>query len=87
MMARRMFPGEPDDWFVNSGATDHMCYNKDSFTIFHSLDCLKPIYRGDSAVVNAYGVGPIRIGDRVSLYNVLHVPDLDINLLSVDKVL
>ena len=87
MMARRNFPGEPDDWFVDSGATDHMCYDKDSFTIYHSLDRPKPIYLGDSSVVNAYGVGSIRIGDRVSLYNVLHVPDLDINLLSVDKVL
>ena len=37
--------------------------------------------------MNAYGVGLIRIGDRVNLDNVLHVPDLDINLLSVDKVL
>jgi hypothetical protein len=87
MMARRSFPGEPDDWFVDSGATDHMCFDKDSFTTYHSLDRPKPIYLGDSSVVNAYGVGLIRIGDRVSLFNVLHVPDLDINLLSVDKVL
>ena len=32
-------------------------------------------------------MGPIRIGDKVNLFNVLHVPDLDINLLSVNKVL
>ena len=63
-----------------------MCYDKDSITIYHSLDRPKPIYLGDSSVVNAYGVGSIRIGDSVSLYNVLRVPDLDINLLSVDKV-
>ena len=84
MMARRNFPGEPDNWFVDCGATDHMCYDKDSFTIYQSLDRLKPIYLGDSSVVNAYGVGLIRIGDRVILYNVLYVPDLDITLLSVD---
>ena len=87
MMARRNFPGKPDDWFVGSGATDHRCYDKDSFTIYHSLDRPKAIYLGDSSVVNPYGVGSIRPGDRVSLYNMLHDPDLDINLLSVDTVL
>ena len=46
-----------------------------------------PIYLGDSSVVNAYGMGTIRIGDKVNLFNVLYVPDLHINLLSVDKVL
>ena len=86
MMARSKFPGEPDDWFVDSRATDHICYDKDSITIYHSLDSPKPIYLGDSSVVNTDGVGSIRISDRVSLYNFLHDPDLDINLLSVDKV-
>ena len=27
------------------------------------------------------------MGDKVNLFNVLHVPDLNINLLSVNKVL
>ena len=87
MMARRSFPGDSDDWFVDFGATDHMCCDKDSFTVYHSLDRPKPIYLGDSSVVNAYDMGTIRIGDKVNLFNVLHVPDLDINLLSVDKIL
>ena len=87
MMARRSFPGDSDDWFIDSGATDHMCCDKDSFTVYHSLDRPKPIYLGDSSVVNAYGMGTIQIGDKVNVLNVLHVPDLDINLLSADKVL
>ena len=87
MMACRSFPGDSDDWFVDSGATDHMCCYKDSFTVYHSLDHPEPIYLGDSSVVNDYGMGTIRIGEKVNLFNVLHVPDLDINLLSVDKFL
>ena len=87
LMARQSFPKDFDDWFVDSGATNHMCCDKDSFTVYHSLDRPKPIYLGDSSVVNAYGMETIRIGDKVNLFNVLHVPDLDINLLSVDKVL
>ena len=87
IMARRSFPGDSDDWFVDSGATDHMCCDKGSFTVYHSLDRPKPIYLGDSSVVNDYGMGTIRIGDKVNLFNVRHVPNLDINMLSVDKVL
>src|SRR5205807_7451744 len=63
------------------------CVTKGSFATYHSLDCPKPNYLGDSSTVNAYGIGSVWIGDRVSLFNVLHVPDLDINLLLVDKVL
>ena len=87
MMARCNFPGEPNNLYVNSRAMNHMCYNEDSFTTYYSLNRPKPIFLGDSSVVIGYGVASIRIGDRVSLYNVIHVLDLDINLLSVDKVL
>ena len=86
MMARSSFLGDSDDWFVDSGANDHICCDKNSFTVYHSLDLPKPIYLGNSLVVNAYGMGTIRIGRKVNLFNVLHVPDLDTNLLSVDKV-
>ena len=79
MMARCSFLGDSDDWFVDFGATDDMCCNKDSFSVYHALDHPKPIYVGDSSVVNAYGMGMIRIGDKVNLFNVLHVPDLVIN--------
>ena len=64
-----------------------MCYKKGSFTTYHSLDRPKSIYLGNSSTVNAYGIGSVWIRDRVSLFNVLHISDLDINLLSVDKVL
>ena len=87
MIARRSFPADSNDSFVDSGATDHMSCDKDSFTVHHSLDRPKPIYLDYSSVVNANGMGMIRIGDKVNLFNVLHVPDLDINLLSVDMVL
>ena len=32
-------------------------------------------------------MGTVQFGEKVILFNVLHVPDLDINLLSIDKVL
>ena len=70
MMAHHSFPGDSGYWFVDSGVIDHMCCNKDSFTIDHSLDLSKPIYLGESSVVNAYGTGMIRIGDKVNLFRV-----------------
>src|SRR5437660_1790006 len=37
--------------------------------------------------MNAYEIGTVWIRDRVSQFNVLHLPDLNINLLSVNKIL
>ena len=62
MMAHRSFLGNSNDWFIESGATDHVCCDKDSVTVYHSLDHPKPIYLGDSSIVNAYGMGTIRMG-------------------------
>ena len=87
MMERHSFLGDSDNWFVDSGATDYMCCNKDSFTVYHSLKHPKPIYLSDSTVVNANGMATIRIGDKVNLFHVLQFHDIDINLLSIDKVL
>ena len=87
MMARLGFPGDSENWYVDFGATDLMCCDKDSFTVYHLLDHPKPIYLGNFSVEKAYGMGTIRIGAKVNLFNVLHVPDININLLSVDKVL
>ena len=38
MIGHRRFPGDCDNWFFDSGATNHICCDKDSNTIYHSLD-------------------------------------------------
>ena len=60
---------------------------KDSFTVYHLLDRPNPIYLGDSYVLNTYGTGKNCTEDKVYLYNVLYFSKLNVNLLSVDKVL
>ena len=67
LITRPSFPGDLDDRFIESGATNYMCCNNDFFTVYHLLDRLNPIYPSDSSVVNAYYMGTILIGVKVNL--------------------
>ena len=60
---------------------------EDSFIVYNLLDCPNPIYLSDSSVLNTYGTGKICTKDKLNLFNVLHFLNLNVNLLSVDKVL
>jgi hypothetical protein len=71
----------PDAWIVDSGASHHMDASK---AIYSSLDACKgpPILMGDNSSVEVTGKGRIELTNR-SFENVLHVPKLSMNLLSV----
>ena len=77
-------------WIIDSGATQHMTYEKDQ--LFNYVEFKQPctVNLGDDRFILAYGKGTYRIvadlGDRVqniSLRDVLYLPDLEKNLLSV----
>ena len=77
-------------WIIDSGATQHMTYEKDQ--LFNYVEFKQPctVNLGDDRSILAYGKGTYRIvadlGDRVqniSLRDVLYLPDLEKNLLSV----
>ena len=81
-----------DGWFVDSGATCHMCSDE---TLFSALD---KSHKGEVTVasgqiVQSIGKGNVKISLKrgrtkvdVMLHNVLLVPDLDGNLVSVRKL-
>ena len=74
------------DWFIDSGATDHMSYEQSDF---FSLKRLSPSIRvvlGDDTAVYAYGMGSIYLNSEVLLTRVLFMPDLGTRLLSVSAV-
>jgi hypothetical protein len=70
-----------DAWIVDSGASHHMAASK---AIYYSLDACKgpPILMGDNSSVEVTGKGRIELTNG-SFENVLHVPKLSVNLLSV----
>jgi hypothetical protein len=70
-----------DAWFVDSGASHHMAATKE----FHySLDSCKgpPILMGGNSLVEVIDRGRIELTNE-SFTNVLHVPKISVNILSM----
>ena len=77
------------NWFVDSGCSNHMTFNKSLFSSYTSGHP-STVSLGNNNKANIAGIGKIEIpilveGKRVkcTLKNVLHVPDLGYQLLSV----
>jgi hypothetical protein len=71
----------PNTWIIDSGASHRMVAAKE---LYSSLDTCKgpPILVGDNSLVDVIGKGRIELTNG-SFENVLHVPKLFVNLLSV----
>ncbi|KAB0793564.1 hypothetical protein PPYR_13184 [Photinus pyralis] len=88
--------GESDfgnnDWCMDSGASDHICFDAKQFAAIH--DTNKVVAMGDGSTIKVTGVGSIKLEAwngtqwiRSELNHVLYVPQFKINLFSVGKVL
>lgn len=80
---------ESDIWYIDTGCNNHMCGRKFSFS---SLDenFRSTVAFGDCSIVEVMGKGNIKIktknGFVETISNVLYVPDLKSNLLSVGQL-
>ena len=78
-------------WIIDTGATEHMSYDRSSFSSYKELKPFKPVRVGNSAIIRAIGVGDVRVTSQLLsgrskeliLKDVLHVPRLTRKLLSV----
>jgi len=75
-------------WVVDSGATQHICANRSAFTSYTSVgDGEKHVYLGDSRTTPVLGKGKLLLkhtyGKTLALIDVLHVPSIRVNLISV----
>ena len=72
------------DFFIDSGATVHICNNKDLFNTYVEED--SEVFMGNQAAVRVFGKGSIVLnftsGQKLTLINVYHVPDVKRNLVS-----
>ncbi|KAL1256499.1 hypothetical protein QQF64_012044 [Cirrhinus molitorella] len=82
-----------DSWIVDSGATCHMYHDKKQFVEFISLEPPQEVTLGNGFSVEATGCGVVRLKmtltddktKKCKLNDVLYVPQLSYNLLSVSK--
>ena len=77
-------------WIIDSGATQHMTYERNQLTEYVEFNKPCMVNLGDNRSILAYGKGTYHIiadlGDShqpIGLRDVLYLPDLDKNLLSV----
>jgi hypothetical protein len=82
-----------DDWYIDSGATQHMSRDRAVFSEYNPISG-RAVYMGDHTEVQAVGEGTVRARLQVSgstingtFTKVLHVPDLKANLISVSRLI
>lgn len=80
-------------WIIDSGATCHMCSDESFFSELRKLDDVQEVSLGDGRVLKATAEGTVPLEmllpdgntQECSLKNVLLIPKLAYNLLSVSK--
>lgn len=86
-MASTGMRGKSHCWIVDSGATNHMTFNKsilENFTLFNYPKIVR-IANGDN--IDILGCVNVQISHNLILKYVLYVPGLDCNLISVKQLM
>lgn len=73
-------------WIIDSGATDHMKNCSHLFSSYSPCAGNRKIKIADGSFSAIAGIGSIKVSSLITLNNVLHVPKLSCNLLSISKI-
>ena len=76
----------PKEWWIDTGATRHVCSDRNMFTSFDPIDSREKLFMGNSATSDIRGQGKVILkmtsGKSLTLNNVLYVPEIRKNLVS-----
>ena len=72
-------------WILDSGATDHMTHNPNQFKTNLPCPSNRKIVVADGTTTTMAGIGDVQVTSNLVLKNVLHVPQLSTNLVSIQK--
>ncbi|KAK1423986.1 hypothetical protein QVD17_19297 [Tagetes erecta] len=74
------------EWWVDTGATRHVCSDKNLFNTFKEVTNEEKLFMGNSATADVKGEGTVILkmtsGKELTLTNVLYVPEIRKNLVS-----
>ena len=74
------------EWWVDTGATCHVCSNKKMFSSYQTIDNGEQLLMGNSSSSKVEGQGKVVLkmtsGKELTLNDVLHVPEIQKNLVS-----
>ena len=78
--------GGSDGWWIDTGATRHVCYDRQVFKTYTEKTDDKKVLLGDSHSTNIAGIGNVELkftsGRTLILKDVLHTPEMRKNLVS-----
>lgn len=79
-----------NDWCMDTGASEHMCWKKDVFVSFSETNVNRKVKVGNGSLLDVKGIGNVELWAyngcklvKTTLTNVLFVPGLKFNLFSV----
>ncbi|KAG5601390.1 hypothetical protein H5410_032760 [Solanum commersonii] len=72
-------------WIVDSGASEHMCYNSSCFTFMCLLKVPLTINLPNCHTIQVTHIGTVSLFSYVAIENVLYVPSFKFNLMSVNR--
>jgi len=74
----------PDGWILDTGATEHMSNERESFSEYEKSKPTRPVQVGSNQIIHGIGVGTVKVVSHISggrtpvleLKDVLYVPNL-----------
>ena len=87
MLSECNLVGNPREWWIDSGASSHVCANKELFSSYTPALTDEKLFMANSAVATVEGTGKVLLkmtsGKVVTLNRVSYVPELRKNLVSI----
>jgi transposase InsO family protein len=80
-------PTDDGAWLADSGSSGHMTPHERLFDTYTALTHWIPVEFGGGQIVPAIGFGSLTLPNGIKIHNVLHVPELAVNLLSISAFL
>ena len=75
-----------NDWWIDTGATKHVCAEKNLFATYEQVSGGENLYMGNASTAAVKGKGKVVLkltsGKELALTNVLHAPEIRKNLVS-----
>ena len=78
------------EWFIDSGASQHMCCVREYFQGYKELASPEKVRLANDTMISGVGIGSViwedkELNETTTIKNVLFVPELSQNLISVKK--
>jgi len=74
-------------WILDSGATNHTCFDSNLFTNLHPLSQYTSIVLPNGNITKVMQFGSVQLSANFCLHDVLYIPSFQFNLLSISKLL